>query len=505
MTDAFDPRQPPDIDPLDPFGDEPIFEEMIEIVKALSDGMKSPGAAWFDRPEPVEPPDRVLFMEDLQPDEPVPGLQPESDEGPATPAYPCVIDPFSARGIRRLARDDPYGWRERLHVHLPAQVLDDIEAGRSSADATLKQLLLAYSPALLPPAGSAISVETTRRARQVLAAVVEHDGDMTASDAAEMLPVIRTNVLVLERAEGRRPLSRGNVSRAMSLVRAALNSWRAARGEEPLPEARPAVPARPRPPRRTVRLRVVWQLSRLASPWERIKLALAVGIGLREPEIEALRVGDLIRHTLTPEEARSLGLLPGIELWFLRVRDVHEPDRVRWMPLPPWVAEVILAVPLGDPSDLLVPEDRAPSLTATLRRLRPQVRGGRRVTPSSLRLTWQAMARHAGCSREVVRGTWRQRVGPKGWPRRWHRAQVEMWLLAGSWADFCKGVAERLIDQAALVPRKARPGCGPADPEIRSPRSQQPAPLPSRMRELPPEPPRRPKKSKKKKPEPNES
>ena len=482
------------------------LERMIEIGKTFSDRRRTSTAGAPLQPNLEPQADQAAFVGGTQADSPSgQGPAPASEQPPA-PRFPCETQPFSAAGIRQLARDDPSGWRERLRDHLPAQVRDDSEAGRSSAAATLEQILLAHAPALLPPAGSEISVETTRRVRMVLAAVVEHDGDVLGSElVSDLLPVVRTHLIALPRAGGRRPLSPENSSRAMTLVRRALDSWRAARGEEPLPEARPAVRARPRPSRRTNRLRVVWQLCRLASPWERIPLALAVGVGLREPEIEALLVEDLTTHLVSPQDAVRLGMLPGIELLFVRVRDAADPSLVRWMLVPPWVAEVIMSVPHGGPSELLVTTDQAPSLTAALRRLRPQVRGGRRVTPSSLRRTWQGVARFAGCSREVVRGTWRQEVGPKGWPRRWHRAQGEMWLLAGSWADFGTGIAERFVDYVHVVPRKGRSGAGPRDPEIAPPRGNTPAPLPSRMRELPPEPPRRPKKSKKKKPEPNES
>ncbi len=441
------------------------------------------------------PPNPNLFIDGplthppLRPDAPAS----ESEDRTASPDAPaivpnvaCELDPLSVRGLRTLFREDPNNWRDRLRDRLPPEVLAGIDAGYAAPKADLRQVLLSHSPALLPQPGSTVGVETVRRARQVLAAVIEHDGDMPAMLACDMLSVLRTNIMARLRANDRSPLSPENASRAMSLVRQALNGWRGARSEPPLPEEPPANPAPPRRPQKTTRLRVIWQILRLASPWERIKIALAVGAGLRQPEIDGLRVGDVTRYMLNPAEARGLGLLPAVELMFLWVADAHDPGRGRWVPLPPWVGQVIGAVPHGDRSDLLVAEDKAPSLTATLRRLRRTVEGGARVSPSSLRRTWQAIARRAGCSREVVRGTWRQRLGQTGWPARWHLAQVELWRLAAAGADFGAGVAERFVDGIDLVPRRARPGCGPRDPEVLPRGSSAPAPLPSRVRDLPP-------------------
>ena len=424
-------------------------------------------------------------------------VPPDADPDTAEVAPPpCAVEPFSVAGLRRLAVDNP-DWSRRLHAHLPPEVLRDIEVGRADRDASLAQVLLAHTPQLLPPTGDPYGVETVRRARQVLAVVKEHDGDMLANRASVRLPVIWSNAAALERADGRRPLSPENVSRAMSLVRSALDGWLSARGEAPLAPADPVVPAPPRPPQRTVPLRRVWQLLRDASPAEMIKIGLAVGAGLREPEIEALCTGDLAVREVPPKVAVRLGLLPGVRLMFVRVR-LSDPAQTRWTPLPAWVAELILVARPGlgterEEAGPLVPAGLAPSLTATLRRLQKDVRGesGQRITPSDLRRTWQAIARRSGgCgTREVVRGTWCQHED-RGWPKRWHRAQAHLWRLAASWGQFAGGVAAGFVDHVDLVPRRARPGCRAAGLEIAPKRSKRrkSSPLPSRVRELPPPP-----------------
>jgi integrase len=462
--------------------------------------------------EPVDPdlaqagdPDPALLQYYPDPDDgelDVPSIPPPpvdpTPETPAAPPHLCQTDPLSIRRLRRLAADDPSGWRERLRTHLPDHVRHDIEAGYASAEATLRQVLLAHCPQLVPPLASSIGVETVRRARQLLSVVLEHDGELASCEAVtnDALHMLRTHAVALERADGRGGLSPESASRAMSLVRAALDGWLEARGESLLDPAPPAAPAPPRPPQRTALLRRVWKLLRDSSPAERIKIGLAVGAGLREPEIEALRTGDLAVREVPPKVAVRLGLLPGVSLLFVSVRGLSDPAQVRWTPLPPWVAELILVArprlgAEGEQGGPLVPVGRAPSLSASLRRLQKDVRGegGHRITPSDLRRTYQAIARRGGCSREVVRGTWSQRED-RAWPKRWHRAQAHLWRLAASWGDFSGGVASGFVDHVDLVPRRARPGCRAAGLEIAPKRSKRrnSGPLPSRVRELPPAP-----------------
>jgi integrase len=472
------------------------LREALNLSEGPEDQPLAPGTDDLATPDPdpdldTDPDDGELDVPSIPP--------PTHDASPDTPAAPphlCQTDPFSIRRLRRLAADDPSGWRERLRTHLPDQVRHDIEAGYANAEATLRQVLLAHCPQLVPAPASSIGVETVRRARQLLSVVLEHDGELPAGEAVtnDGLHMLRTHAVALERADGRGRLSPESASRAMSLVRVALNGWLEARGKPLMTAAPPAVPAPPRPPQKTVPLRRVWQLLRAAEPWERVAIALAVGAGLREPEIAAVRLGDVATHELSPKAAVRFGLLPGINLTLLRVRDPNHDERVRWLPLPPWVTQTIRSTPRrgargrDDPHTRLVPAGAAPSLSATLRRLQGDAPAGRRIAPSDLRRTFQGLARRAGCSRQVVRGTWFQSGDANCWPRRWHRAQVGLWRLAESWADFGGGVASQFVDQVDLVPRRARPGCKASDPEIVPAKRRRPAPLPSRLRELPPAP-----------------
>jgi len=483
---------------MSPSDREPTFQELIEAVRTHFE------PRWedlLDQPLPI-----IDFGAEIDPvvletpagsaaelpyTAPASGSEAEVSRGDPIPG--CLLDPFSVRGLRRLAADDPQGWRAQLHAHLPEQAHLDVAAGRTGLNPTLRQVLLAFCDRLLPDPASNLGVESVRRARQVLFAVVEHDGDMAAEQVAASLSLIRRNAGHLVRDGGRAPLSSEAVSRAMSLVRAALNYWLASQGKPPLGPPGAVAAAPRRPPQRTVTLRRVWELIKRAEPAERIKIGLAVGAGLREPEIEALRVCDLAAYEATPDEALRLDLLPGIRLVFVRVDTGGEPARTRWTPLPPWLSDLMRAAPLGlraskDKNRLLVPGELAPSLSAALRRLQKEVSPRQRITPSDLRRTWQGVARRARCSREVVRQTWSHSTDSDRRPLLWHRAQVQLWLLATGWADFSGGVAERFVDHVDRVPRKARPGCGATAPEIAPAKRRRPAPLPSRLRELPPAP-----------------
>jgi hypothetical protein len=189
--------------------------------------------------------------------------------------------------------------------------------------------------------------------------------------------------------------------------------------------------------------------------------------------------------------------LPAVELLYVRVRDRGEPHSVRWIPLPLWLAKLAIDVlKRRRPGEPLFPAAVA-SLTAILRRLRAEFPHAAQVKPSSLRTTYQAIARRSYCSKEVVRGTFRQTEGEKGW--RWHPAQRDLVILAVEWGTFTSGVAGLLVDKLDRVPRRAPKGCGPRDPEMRQPRQRRPDPMPLGVGEVPPRrsPTRNPRSKKK--------
>ena len=409
--------------------------------------------------------------------------EPISDPMPDPPA--CAVDPFAIAGLRRLGRDSPDSWRGLLRSQLPVEVAKDGDRGRGEA-ATLRQLLLGYSRELLPPSDSAATLEVVRRARLVLGAVVEHFGDMPARSIDEdQLKRIRRVCKERKRQGGRKPLSGENASRAMTLIVRALHAWRVEQGLPMLEPHPDDAPAPPRGPRVTTRLRRVWKLLRVVDRYARLKIALAVGLGLREPEVEALDVDDF-RLVMMPQEISTRWKLPAVQLLYVRVRDRRDPGRARWIPAPLWFAKLAADV-LGrrGPGEPLFPEGTA-SLTSILRRLRRKYPSAARVTPSSLRATWMAIARLGGCWREVVRGTWRLADGDGGWE--WHPAQRQLVLMAVDWGRFGSGVPGMLLDKLTTVPRRAPKGCDPRDPELKPRRRKAPDPMPAGIEKPPPPP-----------------
>jgi integrase len=394
---------------------------------------------------------------------------------------PCMSDPFSVVGLRTLERSSPDTWRGLLRSYLSEEELEEVQNG-SQEDATLRQVLLAHSVELLPDAESRITFDIARRARLVLGAVVEHFGDVPAHRIdEEMLRVIRRVCKERMRRRGRVPLSGSNASRAMTVLRRALDDWRRNHDLPPLVPQPDPLPAPRRSAKVTVRLRPVWQNIVAVNRFERLKIALGVGVGLREPEIEALREDDF-RFVMMPAKVSEWWCLPPVALLYVRVRGA-QPHLVRWIPLPQWLAAFVRDVlKERQPGDLLFPPDVA-SLAAVLRRFRGKFPDEVGMTPSALRTTWQGIARQSGCSHEAVRATWRQEEGEKGW--QWHHAQRELVVLAVDWSQFGSGVAGLFVDRRDRVPRRAPKGCGPRDPEIRPQRERRPDPMPPGAGELP--------------------
>ena len=388
--------------------------------------------------------------------------------GQKAPLAECETDPLSVRGLRRLATDDA-GWRSRLReAWRRPEVRAEVRLARSEG-ATLRAVILAFVFELRGGRRPARSVETVRKARQVLQAVVEVAGDWPVEGQGIDWDELRALLTEPHCPDSRARLSRDRASRALSLVEKAL-----ARRAEKLalpPVARPSrtgsTPTPPRPGRYSVPLKACAALLRAARPGERVKIGLALGLGFMPGEVDRLRGGDVVAHTV-PRELASREVPPGFRTAW--VRSGGRGGLVRWTPAPLWVVALLDGVPLGKDGAPLIGPAEAPTLSATVRRLRGQVPGLDELKAVDLCLTWQAVALRLGLRREVVRRTWGQHLRAD---RRteWHPAQRELVWLAARWPTLMCDATRGLVDRGELVPRRAPAGC-PADQPERGWRSR---------------------------------
>ena len=397
--------------------------------------------------------------------------------GPTAPLADCETDPFSVRGLRRLAADDA-NWPGLLRAAWGRpEVRDQVRLARSEA-ATLRAVIVAFEFEMRGVRRPARSVETVRKARQVMGAVVEVAGDWPVGGQGIDWDELHARLTEPAGPDSAPRLSRDRVSRALSLVEKALT-----RRAEKL--ALPAVtrPIRtgssttpPRPRRRSLPLKACAALLRVARPGERAKIGLSLGLGLLPGEVDGLRGHDLVPSTFPLGIASRRGA-PGFRTAWVRTED--RGGRVRWTPAPHWVVALLEAVPLGKDRAALIGPAEAPALSATIRRLRGQVPGLNELKATDLCLTWQAVALRLGLRREVVRRTWRQaRSGAR--LADWHPAKKELVWLATRWPTLLCDATRTLIDRGDIVPRRAAAGC-PADQPERGWRSRKRAtpPLPA--------------------------
>ena len=388
---------------------------------------------------------------------------------PSQPAL-CQLHPLSNVGLARLAATHPEQWRAMLREHLDELTSAIIDGGAADHD-TINTVLLRHCGDLLPAPSGKAGVGKVLRARQLVGAVVEHAGDLAACEVdAEALEELRYQLLATQHPRTLRLRSSDRVGRAISLTREALCRWRAAQNLEIIAMKRTNRHARRRDGNYSLPLRAVHEMIRRARPTERALIALAVSAGLLDRETRQLDRRDF--HNAAPRDGDALQL-------FVRVVDADDIGLERWIALPRWVQELLNAMP--HKGDTVFPPGSAPALGQTIRRLRrPDDEVW--ITPRALRSTYQAVARTLGGSRELVRGTWRQRAGT--WPDRWHPAQLEQWKLCLRWDRFVDGPGVLLLDKRVIVPRRAPAHCLPGAPE-RSPRKKRPAPLPPGMGGLP--------------------
>jgi|GEM_PF-4073742 len=397
----------------------------------------------------------------------------EAQEAPA--ALGCCIDPLSNDGLRALVRSKPKSWCVRLREHLAPETLSLVADG-APVDADIRSVLVAHCPQLLPRAGAVPALAKIVQGRQLSRLLVQHAGDRQAQGVdAKALEELRSELLSTQDPETLQFRSHDRVGRAISLTRDALNRWRASHGRPPVAMMRTNERAGRRDGNYSLPLRAVHDLIRRARPAERGLIALAVSTGVIGSETRTLRRSDFQVTPLHPDGAPML---------FMRLEDPKDPLLERWICLPPWVRELFREIPKH--GDVVFPRGSAPALAQTLLRLR-RPHDEVCIKPTGLRVTYQAIARSMGSSRELVRGRWRQPTG--AWPERIHPAALQQWKLCQLWTDFHDGPAGKLLDRSVLVPRRAPAHCAPGASEC-SPRTKRATPLPPGMRKLPP-PPRR--------------
>ena len=382
------------------------------------------------------------------------------------PLAECETDPLSVRGLRRLATDDA-NWRRRLReAWRRPEVRAQVQLARSDG-ATLGAVIIAFAFEIRVRRPDR-SVETVRKARQVLGVVVDVAGDWPVEEQGIDWDELSALLTEARGPESPARLSCDRASRALSLVEKALTrrAEKLALPSVVRPRRSASSPTPPRPGRYSIPLKACAALLRAARPGERVKIGLALGLGLMPGEVDRLRGGDVVPYTV-PRGLVSRGWPSLRTAW---VRSEGQGGRVRWTPAPRWVVALLDAVPLGKDGAPLIGSAEAPTLSATIRRLRGRVPGLNDLKAVDLCLTWQALALRLGLRREVVRRTWGQdRRGDR--LTEWHPAQRELVWLAARWPTLMCDATRGLIGRGELVPRRAPAGC-PADQPERGWRSR---------------------------------
>ena len=403
-----------------------------------------------------------------------------SDGGSDAEAPGCLSDLCSVDGLRRLAREQPRRWHLTLREHAPTPSTD-------AEGATVERFLRGgWIDELLPRHHG--DMERLRRDRGCAARLVAFCGDAPVGDVDEgFVSRARENFVNGDTGAGRAALSGEVATRTTSLLRKIAVRWAEVVHREPrvaarAPAAGRAVPRRP--PRRTSPLFELRRLLHAGWPWERAVLALALGGGMRESEIVALRRQDLRVEAPAPR-SRNVPRAPApprrieIALDVTPANDPYGPRRLRIIALPIWAGELLLSPRAGivdkAPGDLLFPHRADPTRPRSgFRDLLAQIRA-RDDRPwmdpprslATVRACWQRVAREAGVAREVVRQTWSMELPPPG-VRGQSTALEAVRRLAAAWATLDAPVAQ-VLAQGGTLPRRAPKGCAPDEPEKADP------------------------------------
>lgn len=377
---------------------------------------------------------------------------------PGTDGPPCLRDPLSVVGLRRLGRTNRF-WRRRLRALWSTREFRELDDEALMPETTLRTMILALCHPIRGHGVKHPSVETTYKARQLARAVVDVAGDQVIR-GCELSRAELRELLTREAA-----LSPDRVSRAMRLVEDALiqRSLRAGFDLPPKEDRPPTAPSAPRAARLSLPLNECAALLRAARPGERVKIGLVLGAGVLPGQVERLRGGDVTLYELTPQVAQMVGVSvsPSTPWIGIRLRG----KRVRWVPAPGWLFALIQQSRLGRGRERFVPLSDAPALAATLRRLGGPVLGREDLTPSDIAVTWQAVALNLGLPREVVRRSWSQAIESPLWPQEWHRAQRGLLWLSQRWSTLDAPIVAPFMGRGHIVPRRAPSRCPPDQPE----------------------------------------
>ncbi len=385
--------------------------------------------------------------------------------------FPCITDPCSVQGLRRLAVEHPWDWDTLILEHRGAGKLPFAEA--TVADVLRSGLLRRLFP------NHVDDVERLRCERAGARRLVEVVAELPIAEVAEHLLVeLRTRFIDGQDDQGGSGLSPAVASRAVALLRQA--AWLSARRSGVLPRVsrragRAAKPAPARASRQLPTLRKLKSMLLHGAPAERAVLALSLGGGLGEADVLRLRRCDV--HAF---RSRT----DGAHLRLVLVRTlVGEPggarstEAVRIAVLPPWAAALVIeGLPTigGRSTKWLFPHrydhDRhAPDFRSMLSRLSrmaaPRL-GSASYSLADVRRAWQCVAREALLPRELVRQSWRIRTG--SWQQMLHtREGRALHRLALHWLTLGSAVAGPLRDAPTLA-RRAPKGCLPHEPELSS-------------------------------------
>ena len=333
---------------------------------------------------------------------------------PSAPA-PCLLDPLSVGGLRRLQRDHA-DWAVRVARHLP-------DGPDLATDPTVRDALSAG--VLDFDALQRLGPHAFRRHRQAARHAVKAAGQLKLSQITDdALQVTRRKL----ECEGLAPES---ITRSLTLLRRLARLWAAEAGQEARVTSKPTrrtTNAREPGPRVVLSPEQVAQLlAALRDRGVRVAVALVVGCGLHPGEVLHLAQVDvdLRKHLLAVHGAdrskppRLMVLAPWCE-------DVIKDHVAHWTgPPSPWL--------LPSPRDRLRPRGDVSKLLQTGQRAVSELASLPPVNLRTLRRTWVSVALHGGLPDEAARGTWK--LGPNGaLPPWWPRLRR---LARGDWKTLC--------------------------------------------------------------------